>query len=381
MVFPILNFKIYKQNFTHYLLPFFFTFNLFLFSISNINNQFIFILKLFLSIVNLLVSISLFIKKKIVINNNILYNLIFVAFIGLSLTYSLNQVFGLKKFILVLNIIPFSIFGFYIFTSDKSLKNLTEILVLIFTPLILISIIIQPFNTDSIYEFSFTRWSHVFFSRFVGITFILVLFSRFKNKTFIILILYFGMLFNGARGPLIFITALLFFYYLLNIKIEKKNLFVIFSVFCLFVIFYFIFLNKSNERILNLININEFLHSGGIQVRLEAWEKAINIFLNNLILGVGIGGFNTNLFSNIGDQIVYPHNILLEILCELGLIGFTLFILIITNTYKFLKVFSLEIKILFWFSLYLALFSKDLSSNPLLFSFSFFYIKKINNRL
>jgi O-antigen ligase len=124
------------------------------------------------------------------------------------------------------------------------------------------------------------------------------------------------------------------------------------------------------------LTINDFIKSGGVVVRITLWDIAIKMFLDNYIFGAGLGGFETNFYSTLGAQLHYPHNIILEVLSELGIIGFILFCIVFVLTLLKLKNYSIKIFILFLFSFYLALFSKDLSSNPFLFSFVFYYVDK-----
>jgi O-antigen ligase len=52
------------------------------------------------------------------------------------------------------------------------------------------------------------------------------------------------------------------------------------------------------------------------------WESAWNIFLNNFFIGVGPTNWITN--SEYGE-LLYPHNLILEILSEIGILGAILF--------------------------------------------------------
>ncbi|MCB4790764.1 MAG: O-antigen ligase family protein [Elusimicrobia bacterium] len=71
--------------------------------------------------------------------------------------------------------------------------------------------------------------------------------------------------------------------------------------------------------------------------RLIWWHTAINIIAQNLIAGVGWGGFG-NIYLNYralpGLNTLYAHNLALQLLAETGLIGFSLFIVLLFKVFK-----------------------------------------------
>ena len=76
--------------------------------------------------------------------------------------------------------------------------------------------------------------------------------------------------------------------------------------------------------------------------RIDLWTRAVKLFLDSPILGIGWGNFANNIsftFNNLNDgQLHNVHNNYLQILCENGLIGFVSIIvpvfLIFNNTLK-----------------------------------------------
>jgi O-antigen ligase len=95
-----------------------------------------------------------------------------------------------------------------------------------------------------------------------------------------------------------------------------------------------------------------------------AWERAVITGNNNFPIGTGLGGFNTEETAGRELQFLkYPHNIILEIYAELGilpLLGFLLLLVLIFR--KSLKIgFELTVMLLYFF--WLSLFSKDIATN------------------
>lgn len=76
-----------------------------------------------------------------------------------------------------------------------------------------------------------------------------------------------------------------------------------------------------------------------IDTRFELYDKAFNFFSLSPIIGNGIGSFGLLLTGN--ESSTTPHNIVLEILSELGIIGFIIFstfslVLFLENRGRFL---------------------------------------------
>lgn len=67
--------------------------------------------------------------------------------------------------------------------------------------------------------------------------------------------------------------------------------------------------------------------SGQSHMRLEIFAEAIRGWTERPLLGHGIGGFS--VVWNNSDVRLFPHNLVLELLCELGVVGLALFALVV----------------------------------------------------
>ena len=77
------------------------------------------------------------------------------------------------------------------------------------------------------------------------------------------------------------------------------------------------------DRILMEFSNNSVTQFEAMQ-RSNLWLTAIDLWRENPLLGVGLAGFP--LHAGFGDVLgVYPHNIILELGCETGLVGLVLF--------------------------------------------------------
>ena len=204
-----------------------------------------------------------------------------------------------------------------------------------------------PFGNEQIAGSYLQRFSIFLF-------FLIPSFLDFKNKNLLIVILtgffilvFFSILIAGNRMPIILFLLMFFMLFLYEKKLRKFTLlFLISSSLFFFIIFQFspqiqdysqyfirmvseilIFLNEvviqSKEPNITNTYIKE-LYSG-----YAAWKE-------NFFIGGGINSFYLNCLKTISYCASHPHNYYLEILSELGIIGF--FILIIIFTYLFIMI-------------------------------------------
>jgi len=133
------------------------------------------------------------------------------------------------------------------------------------------------------------------------------------------------ILISGARQNIImFVVGLITLYYC-NIR-EKSNesrtnlsfrILIISAIFA--IIFYII-------NVYNFVEVSVFKQTFEANTFTEAvsrndfFESAIELFIQNPLLGTGLGGFYL-IGSGLPPGITYPHNIFLELLCEFGILG------------------------------------------------------------
>ncbi|QQS11142.1 MAG: O-antigen ligase family protein [Rhodospirillales bacterium] len=78
---------------------------------------------------------------------------------------------------------------------------------------------------------------------------------------------------------------------------------------------------RAIERLLG--KLEEGVYFAGTSGRQELHAAAIDGWSRSPVFGIGIGGY-PSLLTNLPRD--YPHNIVLEILCELGVVGLALFL-------------------------------------------------------
>lgn len=169
----------------------------------------------------------------------------------------------------------------------------------------------------------------IWLGRFLSLGLLLLQVPRLESKTMVVYglsaIILVGSLLTGSKIVLYITipTVILykFFNNQINIKKIRKSIVMVLFI----VITLFLFLRNYNE---DMIMLRFSLASNTVGQRLFLYKNSINAFLS--------GGIFETLFGNGGGTIgaslgfayerVYPHNLLIEILYELGIFGFVLFI-------------------------------------------------------
>lgn len=155
------------------------------------------------------------------------------------------------------------------------------------------------------------------------------------------------LLVSSARGPMIFLVLVLVIRFVVSFvtfiktswKLNFKNIFYMVAGISLFgtaayylIDRYALLLERSITRLLMLLDPQQ---SSSILERITQVSYSFGrIFENagNFLFGLGIGSFGI-LYEGI-DERNYPHNVILEIWFELGLIGVILFIMLLLVYFK-----------------------------------------------
>jgi O-antigen ligase len=176
-----------------------------------------------------------------------------------------------------------------------------------------------------------------------------------RNKYFwILLIPVFVVVFlSGRRAAWIMmsVSAIGYTYYYLklnsfDLKVIKK----ISAIAILLLISMFLVL-ASNQALQKRIDVSANLFSGNYELanaaigkRLYLWETSVNIFRDHWVNGVGPRGYRYIYkdYSSEGDYFhetgqTHPHQLLLEVLVETGLLGFIGLILFVLLFYRFVR--------------------------------------------
>jgi len=313
------------------------------------------------------------------------YSLILISLFSticlLSLLWSSNTTYGLNKLWgIVLIIIPLT--GSYLILDKlygyRLLKVLFFWLVFIGILLTIIFFATHPFSyKNSLNELGY---SHVGYGRLISYAFILSLVNillKIELSTSRILVAAFlgsGLVLSGLRGAWIsVIISTIFFLLNQDTNVIKNYAFRIVLVIPIIVLIILIqpkYYQNIEKRIANLksIVVANSNFDGSINARMQAYEVSYNMFLDKPFTGRGIGGFNI-VYKNkkLPQAIEYPHNMLVEVLVELGLVGFSLLMLLFWLTAKKIKRINGVLYLIFLNGFILSLFSGNIADQKILF--------------
>lgn len=258
-----------------------------------------------------------------------------------SLLYTKAPIYGEDKFLRFITITTMSIFApLFLFKNKKSLERFFYILITISSIMAIDSIII---NSGVI------RFHEIFYSDYIDLgrinilSSLLIIFYFIENSkntaikfgwSALFFVNIFGAFFDKGRMPVLaFIGTLLFlgvsslFSLLIKKSPAKEKTLKTVCYTLSIVLLSFIFFHKQfSSLIMRMILLTQ---GGGesLLVRLDLFKSSFKAFYENPILGLGIGGFSTYHYGV--DQRLYPHNIILEIGSELGILGLTSYFFLI----------------------------------------------------
>lgn len=191
------------------------------------------------------------------------------------------------------------------------------------------------------------------------------------------------LLVAGGRGPLLslFIAGLsllpLNFRFSVNLGfVLKRRLAYVFlmAAFAISLVFYQIATGKMTTTLSRLLVLFQPGGGNSASARIEYFMSSFHIWATNPLFGHGIGSWPV-LFGD-GDVRNYPHNIVLEILSELGIIGLVLFTAIVAFALATLShgrairedPMKITLLALFIYAFVNACISGDISDNRFLFT-------------
>ncbi len=271
-------------------------------------------------------------------------------------------------------------------------------------------LIVKPFEPGIVYEYEPGRWSYVFIGRIISFLTLFLFFVLLKSKGKVVLLIAlivtagtFLLYLTGLRSAIIgFVLAALvsIIYFGVTRRITNTHYAAILFIIIInaLLIYSSDYLNlttkfKTPERFEQLFSFNNIYYGsdGALIARVQNYNLAWEMFNSSPLIGNGYGSFNgyNNIEWTASQK--YPHNIILEILSELGIAGLLFFGYIFFLIFR--SIFTIHrssiinhtssinnytssivnhpssILTLLLFSFWLAMFSKDLSSQSFLWMF------------
>jgi O-antigen ligase len=130
--------------------------------------------------------------------------------------------------------------------------------------------------------------------------------------------LFLALLLTKSLGAFFSLFVGLGLYFYLKENLAKKQLVLLGCVIVAFV-FVFIWRQKTN---------NEFyLPSFSLMQRVTYWKETAKIIMSHPLIGIGMGNFNLNISR-------YAHNSYLQIWAEMGILGLSSFLWLLSSIFK-----------------------------------------------
>ena len=263
----------------------------------------------------------------------LLSSLLFILYIFINTDYS--SYFGLIKLFIISVVLISLLMSFSRKESFEKQQEFTSTLLksilffgllkififIIFVDISLISIVLDSRSV----RFDYADFLNpVYLARSSGLALICLLFLdySYRRKLVVGLFLFMAVLFTASRGPIISVLVTIMFI----LYQRDKKLFLLSIPFL--AVPGLIFFDVIYNNIVTFLTAGKFSLADALYGRVMGIEVATSMFLDSKIFGQGLGSFAN--YSYLG----YPHNIIFEILSELGVIGILFLIMLLSQITK-----------------------------------------------
>lgn len=355
-------------------------------------------LTLFFFLISLVIGIKILKTEKFRIKKKALsliyVYLLFVTWLLISLYWTPSSVYAIEKSLNFVILGTWIVFGSLIISQNP--ERIKRFFFSIFS--LSLWMAVEAYMQLSVNQGNFVEvlgGNYIGLGRVIGFATLLIfcyLLFYAKNKLqvlllFILLCSYLYLLLNvGSRGPFIACSIGMLVPLLFSIRINKGSLTLAkYTVFIFIIVLFlgtYIFFVIQNGKMLGTISrlmtlFVEDNHGSSAATRLEHYNHAIRLWSEKFLTGHGIGAWP--LINGFSDVRSYPHNIILEIMVEMGIIGLFLFCLFLYFGIFYVKrninssKIYLTFLMLFIFTFFNSLISGDLNDNRLLLCIIFIF--------
>ena len=251
---------------------------------------------------------------------------------SISSSYPIVSIFKVWSF--GLNFIAV-IYGIY-YTKEK--MDWLHYIFYVLTPFFVISFFIIPFEKFRIVNDNFQGvFNHVNIMGIMGTLYISVLLNIKKNKmdiyTILIVFTLYMQYLTASRTGMFVSIFIIFIHFLMNINVKKAIYFLMIGT----IVFSFYYYNSTIKNIVNT-EIHEYIYKNNtndiLSSRRELQQNSQEKYQNNPLIG---SGFMVPFDQVVQDysfniSIIYePGNLFWELIGDVGIIGFFLFMLLIVS--------------------------------------------------
>jgi O-antigen ligase len=316
------------------------------------------------------------------------FNLLLILFIVIifSIYYTSSNQYVYVKTIQYITVLlsaafPFLVYKFSIQRFYKYSVILITLITVLYVPLFLKAnmLFMTHYNLFENSPLGIIHGGYLTVGYIIGIALIILLYKDIYIKEYRILLfifLFVALLTTGARGPLIFLILILIFYIYTRksifLKINIKTFLIVGMLFAIVIPFLmnkYDFSDLFDRTFSRLTALEVAKKDSAANDRLKRISYVISkIDTEHILQGYGFGSFGIEYTGH--DIRTYPHNIILEILFELGLIGLAVYLLYIFLIIKKIYYHKDALSIVLFIYLFLnSLKSLSLTDSRIMFAF------------
>lgn len=292
---------------------------------------------------------------------HILYFFLGLFILTLCLMDSFLVEYGVKKIDSIIFNVLFSAIFFKIIIDrigvDTFFKNIIIIGFILLIPTVIYKYYFGFFQRDVNFLFN---GANVFGWLSGAYSLLCLMYFRVNFFRILFFIFLLCVFWSESKGSLIALLASISLLTLYKSKFNGKSIVsVVAFIFTLFCFNYIVKEYFSDSRIGAIFRFLEGSTGesdyGSVGIRLDMYNAALELFYSSFLFGVGLGDFS----KYTSFDIMYPHNVFLELLAETGVIG--LFFFVIFYIIFLIKNKNVFFSILVFYFLVVCFFSGDLS--------------------
>lgn len=156
--------------------------------------------------------------------------------------------------------------------------------------------------------------------------------------------------FTGSKGPIVVVFVVLTLYYIKITSLSPKKIAITIMISLALLAVFYAISNASSTFIVNRFSLGTMMASGS-GYRVSRYTYTIQAIPEHLVMGHGLGSWSKNYWASYGVTSSfndYPHNILLELLYENGIVVTFIWLLSVFLVWRAFKIVSRERIYVLW---------------------------------
>lgn len=316
-----------------------------------------------------------------------------LAVFTISYIYTPSEVYGAQKLMMLFSLTSWALIGTFVLITNK--ESLQKFLVSFMSIILITSLYVLTnffLNSNDVYSqvrIGVEGSNYLGLGRAAALGALIVIFlylfnSNVKNlkkifAMFLLGVLLLTLMLTGARMALLSLILIIVVFLMSNtfklvkgdVLVNKKSIKIFFSLIPVPLLL-IPFQDSVATMFLRLSTLTNSSGHGSYTQRFERFSLAFEMWKDSVFLGKGIGSYA--IYFNGIDQRYYPHNILFELVSEVGVIGLLIFLVLLITPFFLTNVFKANnlqicIILLLTYAFLNANTTGDINDNRMVFTF------------